>query len=516
MRQDCVDRVLVLCADITIDVQRENRDLHRPRLDGAAIGRTHRFAPTPKHYLNVYRRGCMTINDEMRIAVFGLGHVGLPTALGLAELGWSVVGVDNDVDKANEIARGKPPFYEQGIEALLERHLDSGRFAVETDVALAMREANVLFVCVGTPQREDGAADLSMVEGVARTIASNLNGYKLIVEKSTTPVQTAQQIKRSILRYSDANNARSNAGGGELDFDVAVNPEFLREGVAVHDFFNPDRIVLGVETERARKILLGIYQPLLDRLGSTADATVVITDINTAEIIKHASNAFLATKISFANMVADLCEATGANIDDVTHGIGMDPRIGPRFLQAGIGYGGYCLPKDLRAFTWIAATHGVDFSLLKEVEHINERRVGQLISKVRQALWVVKGKTLAMWGLSFKPGTDDTREAPSLAVARCLLDEGAHLRLHDPEAMGEASREFRENAPVLTYCATPEEAADGAEAILVLTEWPEYLDVDLGRVRERMRVPLIVDGRNLLDPAAVREQGFEYYSIGRP
>ena len=458
----------------------------------------------------------MSLDGELKLAVLGLGHVGLPTALGLAELGWHVVGAEDDATKAERISRGEVPFFEPGVEALLRRQLDTGMFVVQPDTAAAMREATVLFVCVGTPRLEDGAADLSQIEGVARTIASNINGYKLIVEKSTTPVQTAQEIKRSILRYSTTEPGADGGVGSQLDFEVAVNPEFLREGTALHDFFNPDRIVLGVDSDRAADLLLQIYRPLLERMGTAEEESVIVTDINTAEMIKHASNAFLATRISLINIVADLCEATGANVEDVARGVGMDPRIGPRYLDAGIGYGGSCLPKDVRAFTWIAAKHGIDFAMLKEVQRINDERVDGLISKVRQLLWVVKGKTLAVWGLAFKSGTDDVREAPSIAVARRLLDEGAQLRLYDPWAMDEFKIHFSEETPGLTYCASADEAATGTEALLILTDWDEFLHVDLDRVRERMIVPLIVDGRNHLDPEAARASGFEYHSVGRP
>ena len=451
--------------------------------------------------------------SELRLAVLGLGHAGLPTALGLAELGWNVVGADNDLVKVNGIARGEPPFSEPGTEEMLRRHLDTGRFVVEADVAAAMRGANVLFLCVGTPQREDGSADLTQLEALSRTIASNLNGYKLIVEKSTAPVQTAKQIRDLILGHSDAGTSAADA---QADFDIAVNPEFLREGTALNDFFNPARIVLGVENERAAKLLLKIYRPLLERGGRTVDSSVIVTDVKNAEIIKHASNAFLATKISFINMVADLCEATGANIEEVARCMGMYPRIGPRSMQAGVGYGGYCLPKDIRAFSWVAARHGADFSLLREVERINGGMVDHFVSKVCLALKEVRGKSLAVWGLAYKPGTDDVREAPSLAIIRGLTDEGAHLRLYDPGAMDEFRRHFGEDSPLISYCSSPEEAADGAEALLILTEWGEFLDVDLTMVRQRMATPLIVDGRNMLDPAVVRGLGFEYHSIGRP
>ena len=443
--------------------------------------------------------------------MLGLGHVGLPTALGLAELGWDVVGTDDDLEKAQAIAGGRVPFYEPGVEELLKRHLDSGRFVVEPDVPAAMREATVLFVCVGTPEVQGGAPDLSQLERVARSLASNLNGYKLIVEKSTTPVQTSRQIEESILRYSD-----SEAGDGAPDFDVAVNPEFLREGTAVHDFFNPDRIVLGVESERAEHLLLHVYQPLLDRMDATAESKVVLTDSNTAEIIKHASNAFLATKISFANMVGDLCEATGANVEDVAHGMGMDPRIGQQFLKAGLGYGGYCLPKDVRAFIWIAERHRVDFSILGQVNRFNGARVDRFIEKVRRAMGSINGNAVAVWGLAFKPGTDDVREASSLGVVDAVLAEGGLVRVFDPRAMPEFKRRLGVDTPRLTYWDSPEEATMGAAAVLILTEWPEFLKVDLAQLRNRMSVPLIVDGRNLLNPGEVRALGFEYDSIGRP
>ena len=458
----------------------------------------------------------MSHNREMRLAVLGLGHVGLPTALGLADLGWDVVGFDEDRAKAQRIAEGEVPFYEPGVEELLRRHLDSGRFVVETDATAAMRKATVLFVCVGTPQREDGAADLSLLEGVARSVASNLNGYKVIVLKSTAPVETAERIRQTILRYLGADPSVSAGDGRRADFDMAVNPEFLREGTAMRDFLHPDRIVLGVDSDRSAALLRDIYRPLVDRMGATIESSVLVTDINTAEIIKHASNAFLASKASFANMVADLCEATGANVADVARGIGLDPRIGAQYLNAGIGYGGGCLPKDIRAFTWIAAQHGVDFSMLNEVMRINETRVGVFVSKVRRALGVIDGKTLAVWGLAFKPGTDDVREAPSLAIVRELTDEGARLRLYDPQAMDEFRLRFGEDHSRLTYCASPEEATEGAEALLLLTEWRQFLDVDLAQVRERMAAPLIVDGRNQMDPFAVRGLGFEYISVGRP
>jgi len=432
------------------------------------------------------------------IGILGLGHVGLPTAVGLAELGWQVIGTDNDAQKVALIAQGKSPFYEPDLEPLLQKNLAEGRLWVTADVGEAVRASDILFICVGTPQRPDGSADLSQVEAVIRTVAENLNGYKLIVGKSTVPVQTAQWIKRTLQRYANTDAA----------FDVASNPEFLREGTAMRDFFHPDRIVIGVESERAKEWLMTLYRPL--------HAPILVTDPNTAEVIKHAANSFLALKISFINMVADLCEATGADVAKVAEGIGLDPRIGPHFLQAGIGFGGYCLPKDLKAFIRIAEEHKVDFSLLKEVERINEERLDRFIRKVRQALWVLKDKVLAIWGLAFKSNTDDIREAPSIKIVQRLLDEGACLRLYDPAAMDNFRRLFPEEPPKVRYCASAEEAAEGAHAILLLTEWERFRQVNWDELRRVVALPIVVDGRNFLDPVTLQQAGFEWHGMGRP
>lgn len=431
------------------------------------------------------------------VGILGLGHVGLPTAVGFAELGWQVIGTDSDTEKVFKIAQGQCPFHEPDLEPLLKKNLANGRLKVTPDVGEAVRASEILFVCVGTPQKPDGSPDLSQVETVIRTVAQNLNGYKLIVEKSTVPVQTAQWIKRTILRYA----------GDDAQFDVASNPEFLREGTAVRDFFHPDRIVIGVESELAKEMLLELYKPL--------NAHVIVTDVNTAELIKHAANSFLALKISFINMISDLCEAVGADVNEVAKGIGLDPRIGPHFLQAGIGYGGYCLPKDLKAFIHIAEEHKVDFSLLKEVEKINEARVDKFVKKVQQALWVIKGKTLAIWGLAFKPNTDDIREAPSLKLISKLLEEGANLRLYDPAAMDNTRQIFPENPPHLQYCLSALEAARGAHAILLVTEWDEFKNADWHQIKEVVALPIVVDGRNCLNPETLKAVCFEYYGMGR-
>ena len=452
-------------------------------------------------------------DDPLTIGVLGLGHVGLPTALGFAELGWPVVGADDDRSKAESLRRGQPTFYEQGLEEALRKHLASGRFRVAVDVPTAVRDSTVLFVCVGTPQMEDGSADLSQVERVAQTVARHVNGYKLVVEKSTTPVNTAEQLKRTISRHLN----------GDHVCEVAVNPEFLREGTALRDFLNPDRLVLGVESERARDILLRVYRPLLEQRGKPVGPAAldhpspraVVTDLNTAELIKHASNTFLATKISFINMVADLCEAAGADVTEVARGLGLDPRIGPEFLRAGVGFGGYCFPKDLRAFIRIGQEFGVDVSLLEAVERVNQQRVERLVAKLQKALLALSGKTIGVLGLAFKPQTDDIREATSVRVIDRLLGERAQLRLHDPRAMDNVRELFPEEAGRVRYCASPYDAGEGAHALLLMTEWEEYKNLDLARLRDMMEAPIVVDGRNLYNPDTMRALGFEYYGTGR-
>jgi UDPglucose 6-dehydrogenase len=452
--------------------------------------------------------------EDATITVMGLGHIGLPTALGLADLGYRVIGADDDAGKVGRIRAGDPIFFEPGLGELLTKHLQSGRFQPVEDVGAAVRSGSIIFICVGTPQKASGQADLGQVEAVARVVARNLNGYKLIVEKSTVPAITARWLRRSILRYMPG---RSPVSGGEStsgqalpappDFDIASNPEFLREGKALEDFFHPDRIVCGVESERAREILTKLYSPL--------QRPIVVTDTSTSELIKHAANAFLSMKISFINMVSDLCEKVGADVGGVARGIGLDSRIGPQFLDAGIGYGGYCFPKDIRAFVHLAEEQGVDFSLLREVERINERRVDVFIRKVRRALWNLSGKTLGILGLAFKAGTDDIREAVSLKIIKALLDEGSILRLYDPEAMPNTRHVFPVSMDGLTYCESAYEAARGAQALLIVTEWEEFRQLDLLQVRGLMEVPVLVDGRNLFDPDVVRKAGFEYVSVGR-
>ncbi len=461
--------------------------------------------------------------EKTPIAVIGMGHVGLPTALGLAELGWQVVGIDQDAEKIRQLREGVSPFYEPGLQKLLTKHLTSGKFIISTDVASAIQSATILFICVGTPQREDGEADLSQIEVIARLIARNLNGYKLVVEKSTVPAITALWIKRTITRYArvqahSSGNNGSNSKPSEHSsdcltqslagkFDVASNPEFLQEGKAVENFFRPDRVILGVESARAQEMLKAIYRPL--------KRPILVTDLTTAELIKHAANAFLSMKISYINMVADLCEAVGANVTMVSLGLGLDPRIGPDFLSAGIGFGGYCFPKDLRAFIHLAEEHGVTCSILKEVERVNQQRIPIFLKKIRKALWIVQGKTIGVLGLAFKPNTDDIREAPSIKIVEALLKEGACLQLYDPQAMPCVQRLFPAQPGRITYCSSPYQACEGAQALLLLTEWSEFQDLDLERVRDSMDLPIILDGRNIFDPERVRKAGLEYISVGR-
>ncbi len=433
----------------------------------------------------------------MKIAVIGTGYVGLVTAAGLAELGHEIIGADKDTDKITRIASGRVPFYEPGLDELLAANLRKGRLSFSSDLDAVSREADVIFVCVGTPQHEDGSADMSQIEEASRLIADNLNRYKLVVEKSTVPVKTSYWIKRTIGLYKKTDTA----------FDIASNPEFLREGSAVSDFLQPDRIIVGVETDRARDILCGIYSKFKDRL--------VVTNIDTAELIKHASNSFLALKISYINLISNICEKTDANVEQVAEGMGLDPRIGNRFLKAGIGYGGSCFPKDIKALVKIGEDLGVDMSLLKEADEINLDRIRIVMEKIKQALWILKDKRIAVLGLAFKPDTDDIREAPSIGIIRELLREGARLRLYDPQAAENMKVFFPSEPERLEYCASPYFAAEGANALLLLTEWPEFAGLDLDKIKATLANPIIIDGRNVFEPTSLRKMGFEYYSIGR-
>lgn len=433
----------------------------------------------------------------MKITVLGTGYVGLVTAAGLAEFGHPVVGADKDAAKIEKIRGGVSPIYEPGLEDILKRNMASERLAFVSDVALAIREADVIFVCVGTPQDEEGRADMSQIEEVSRMIAENLNSYKLVVEKSTVPVRTSAWIKRIITLYRK----------GDQAFDIASNPEFLREGAAVGDFLNPDRIIIGVESDKARNLLGGIYERFRERL--------LFTNIDTAELIKHASNSFLATKISFINMIADLCEKTDADVEQVALGMGLDPRIGCQFLRAGLGYGGSCFPKDVKALAKIGEDLGVNMDLIKETEKINRERIRHFCEKIRRALWILKDKTIGVLGLAFKPETDDIREASAIKIIHELLHEGAGVRLYDPQSMDNMKEVFPEDPPRVVYCGNPYDAARGTNALLLVTEWEEFRSLDMEKIKTLMTNAIIVDGRNLFNPAEIRAKGFEYASIGR-
>ncbi len=433
----------------------------------------------------------------MKIGVIGTGYVGLVTAVCLADLGHDVVGTDVVADKIDKASRGISHIYEPGLEELLKANLKKGNLNFTPDLDKAIQSSDVLFVSVNTPQKEDGSADMTFVESVSRKIADNLNDYKVVVEKSTVPVKTSMWIKKTI----------TSCKKKDVDFDVASNPEFLREGSAVSDFLNPDRIIIGVETEKARDILVKIYEKFKDR--------ILVTNIDTAEIIKHASNSYLALKISYINLIAELCEKTDADVNQVAKGMGFDPRIGSQFLKAGLGYGGSCFPKDIRALTKIGEDLGVNMNLLREADRINLDRIDSFVEKTKKALWILKDKKIAVLGLAFKPETDDIREALSIKVIKKLLDEGSFLRLYDPRAMENMREIFPEEPPQISYVKSPYEAVKEANALLIITEWDEFKELDLKKIKEVMENPIIIDGRNVYDPSEVRELGFEYYSIGR-
>lgn len=445
----------------------------------------------------------------MNISVIGAGYVGLTTAACLAELGHNVLCTDRDEEKLGLLRGTQIPFYEPHLANIVERNTAADRLQfVSSDEAI--RHGQVLFICVGTPPLPNGEADLSAIEAVASEIVRQSEGYRLIVEKSTVPVRTAHRLRRYLLMHQR----------NGLRFDVASNPEFLREGSAVEDFFHPDRIVVGADGERAVQLMREIYQPVLENAvrcpvhencGGGRAVSFLTTDTNSSELIKHASNSFLAMKISYINMIADLCESTGADIEKVAEGMGLDRRIGSAFLRPGIGFGGFCFPKDLQAFVHIGEGFGCNFSLLKEVEQINHGRVERFIAKIQNELWVLRGKTIAAWGLAFKPNTDDIRFAPSIEIIRRLLAAGAAVRAYDPQAAKNAKR----IVPEMVICDTPYEAAREADAILLLTEWDEFRTIDWRRVAELLRRPLVFDGRNFLSATDLAGAGFDCLGSGK-
>jgi UDPglucose 6-dehydrogenase len=432
----------------------------------------------------------------MDLAIGGSGYVGLVTGACFADVGHNVICVDNDEAKIESLRSGRVPIYEPGLEEIVHRNVSAQRLRFSGSIKEGVDHAQVVFIAVPTPQDADGSVDLSFIEKVAREIAGVLKDYRVIVDKSTVPVKTGEKVAESIKRY--------NKHGAE--FDVVSNPEFLREGCAVADLMEPDRIVIGAESERAIDLMKKVYEPFM--------APILVTDINSAELIKHAANSFLALKISYINAISAICEASGADVEKVADGIGMDRRIGRNFLNAGIGYGGSCFPKDIAAFITISEQLGVPFNLLKEVQRINAGQRERFLKTIRDALWVLKDKKIAVWGLTFKPNTDDLRSSVAIELVADMLREGAQVSAYDPKGM-EKARQLKSIAEVrLTNTAM--EAIEGAEALVIATEWDEFGKVDLATVREKMHTPLVFDGRNLFDPATMRKLGFHYTSIGRP
>lgn len=429
----------------------------------------------------------------MKLAIIGTGYVGLTTGVCLAELGNEVICVDSDEQKISLLKENKVPIYEPGIEGLLKKNVKNKRLSFVTSIKLAVAKSDVIFICVGTPPREDGSADLSCIENVSAEIAKSMASYKLIVDKSTVPVETGEKVEMTIKR-----NLRKN-----ILFDVASNPEFLREGSAVYDTFHPDRVVIGVSSKKAENILREIYRPL--------NTKILVTNIKSAEIIKHASNSFLATKISFINAVANICERCGADVQKVAEGMGLDKRIGETFLNAGIGFGGFCFPKDLEAFLWISKKLGYQFDLLKNVKEINENQKKSFVKKIEDALWVIKGKTIGILGLAFKPNTDDMRFAPSIDIINQLQSEGAKIKAFDPQAIEKAKEIFKN----IIYCKNPYQVAKGSDCLAILTEWDEIKKIDLKKIKKLLKHPIIIDGRNIFDPEKMEKLGFLYKSIGR-
>ncbi len=451
----------------------------------------------------------------MRLVVVGSGYVGLVAGLCFVELGHDVTLVDSDSSKVAQLSAGELPIHEEFLPQLMEKHRGTERLHFSDSLEDSIASAQVVFIAVGTPPREDGGADLSYIEEVVRSIARGKRGYLVLVEKSTVPVLTHDWIRKAML----LNDAEPET------FDVVSNPEFLREGSAVLDFLYPDRIVIGADNDRSASLVRQIYEPLTSgeyyrrpdgiRCEGTggSPAKLVVTSAKSAELIKHASNAFLATKISFINAVAAICEYVGADIQEVCAGIGSDSRIGSRFLNPGIGYGGSCFPKDLSAFHAVAEECGYDFDLLEAVRSINEQQRQRFLKKIRDAVWNLKSKRLAVLGLAFKGGTDDIRESPAIAIVRSLLQEGAHITVYDPAAMPRAQAELGDQ---VKYASSALQACKDAEALLILTEWEEFKQLDLAAIRQAMRYPIIVDGRNLYSLTGMREAGFQYHSVGRP
>jgi len=429
-----------------------------------------------------------------KLAFIGAGYVGLVSGTALASIGHHVVLVDNNKDKIAKLKKGGIPIYEPGLDELVKTNVRAKRLSFTTSLKEAVNKSEVIFIAVNTPPLPSGKADLSYVAAAAREIAEVSDSYKVVVDKSTVPVQTGERVAKTIAQYNKRN----------IDFDVVSNPEFLREGSAISDFLKPDRVVVGVENKRAEKIMREIYAPI--------KAPFIVTDVKSAELIKHASNSFLATKISFVNALARICELSGANIDQVAHGMGMDFRINTHFLNAGIGYGGSCFPKDVSAFITIADELGYDFNLLKDVEAINKQARELFLLKIEQALWVTKGKTIAIWGLAFKPNTDDMRNAPSIPIIEQLHADGAKIQAYDPEATQTAKAELGNK---VSYKKDMYEALKGADALVIVTDWDKFKKPNWNKVSSLLKNPVVIDGRNMFDPKDMEKKGFVYHSVGR-
>jgi UDPglucose 6-dehydrogenase len=433
----------------------------------------------------------------MHIGIIGTGYVGLVTGACFAEFGLSVTCVDKDEKKINSLKKGLIPFYEPGLDELVKRNMKQGRLRFTTKTGKAVESSLVIFIAVGTPRRGDGSADLKYVEEVAGEIAKQMDGYKVIVTKSTVPVGTGEKIREIIAR-----NLK-----GQTDFDIVSNPEFLREGSAIEDFMRPNRVVIGANKPQSIAIMKDLYKPLY-----LIEAPFVITNIETAELIKYASNSFLATKISFINEMANLCDRVGADIHMVAKGMGLDQRIGPKFLHPGPGYGGSCLPKDTNALLKIAEDHGVELGIIGAAVRANERQRGLMVRKIKEAMGDLKGRTVSVLGLSFKPNTDDMRDAPSLYIINELMREGVNIRAYDPICTRQENRIF----PKVKYCKDPYDAVKGAHALVIVTEWNEFRNLQLDKIKKLLKDTYFFDMRNIYDPQRMREAGFRYYCVGRP
>jgi len=431
----------------------------------------------------------------MDISIIGSGYVGLVTGACFADVGHNVICVDNDEGKIKTLQAGRIPIYEPGLEEIVHRNVSAHRLHFSSSIREGVEKSQIVFIAVPTPPQSNGDVDLSFIEKVSREIADILTDYRVIVDKSTVPVKTGERVAETIKRY--------NRHGAK--FDVVSNPEFLREGCAIRDLMHPDRIVIGAQSQHAVDLMKKVYEPFM--------APVLVTGINSAELIKHAANSFLALKISYINAISAICDASGADVEKVADGIGMDRRIGRQFLNAGIGYGGSCFPKDVAAFIHISEQLGVPFTLLKEVQRINAGQKERFLKLIRDMLWVLREKKIAVWGLTFKPNTDDVRSSVAIELVDAMLREGAHVSVYDPKGM-EKARELKAIADA-KFAASALEAIDGAEALVIATEWNEFANVDFAAVKQRMTTPIVFDGRNLLNPETMGELGFHYHSIGR-